>query len=67
MEEYYMGIQHHDTMNLPLSDRAKSAAQGAERKKFIPNIVMVDFADQEKCRLIYDLNHMSAWDLAQLG
>lgn len=67
MKEYYSGIQHHDVMNLPLSDRAKSAAQGADRKKFMPNIVMVDFADQEKCKLIYDLNHMSAWDLAQLG
>ena len=67
MEDYYLGIQHHDTMNLPLSERAKQAAQGAERKKFIPNIVMVDFADQDKCQLIYDLNHMSAWDLAQLG
>jgi hypothetical protein len=67
MEEYYMGTQHHDTMKLPLSDRAKSAQQGADRKKFMPNIVMVDFADQDKCKLIYDLNHMSAWDLAQLA
>ena len=67
MSDYYTGIQHHDTMNLPLSDRAKSAALGADRKKFMPNIVMVDFADAPKCQLIYDLNNMSAWDLAQLA
>ncbi len=67
MEEYYMGVQHHDMVNVPLSDRAKNMAQGAERKKFIPNIVMVDFSDAKKCQTIYDLNHMSAWDLATLG
>jgi hypothetical protein len=66
MEDYYMGIQHHDVVNLPLSERAKDAAQGAARKKFMPNIVMVDFADQTKCQTIYDLNSMSAWELASL-
>ena len=33
----------------------------------MPNIVMIDFADEMKCREIRALNDLSAADLAALG
>jgi hypothetical protein len=35
-------------------------------KKFMPNIVMIDFADQPKCQTIRDLNDLSDDALAKL-
>ncbi len=35
-------------------------------KKFMPNIVMIDFADQPKCQVIRDLNDLSDDTLARL-
>jgi hypothetical protein len=32
-------------------------------KAFMPNIVMIDFADEFKCKQIYSLNHLAANDL----
>jgi hypothetical protein len=31
---------------------------------YMPNIVMIDFADPDKCRYIYDLNTVAAVRLA---
>lgn len=39
-------------------------AQGQQRRKFFPNIVMIDFADNSKCRQIRDLNDLTAQHLA---
>ncbi len=41
------------------NDRAKCLDFGGVRriKAFIPNIIMIDFADPDKCQTIYDLNH----------
>jgi len=35
-------------------------AFGNVLKAFMPNIVMIDFADPSKCRTIYELNHVAA-------
>lgn len=35
-------------------------AFGNVLKAFMPNVVMVDFADAQKCRTIYGLNHVAA-------
>jgi hypothetical protein len=35
-------------------------AFGHVLKSFMPNIVMIDFADAQKCRTIYELNHVAA-------
>src|SRR5688500_2562407 len=32
-------------------------------KAFMPNIVMIDFADENKCAQIYDLNRVAATEL----
>jgi hypothetical protein len=51
----------------PLSVPAGSAAIGSTRKRFMPNIVMIDFANALKCQTIRDLNDLSAADLAAMG
>jgi hypothetical protein len=43
---------------------ASSLAQGQQRRKFFPNIVMIDFADNSKCRQIRDLNNLTAQHLS---
>lgn len=42
------------------------SAGGALLKTFMPNIVMIDFADVEKCALIMDLNKVAAHELARV-
>ncbi len=44
-----------------------SPATGALRKRYMPNIVMIDFADDFKCQQIRDLNDLSTHDLVALG
>jgi hypothetical protein len=44
-----------------------SPALGPVRKRFMPNIVMIDFADEAKCRVIRGLNDLSPSDRARLG
>jgi hypothetical protein len=44
-----------------------SPAIGPLRKRFMPNIVMIDFADPSKCQIIRDLNDLSTDDLRRLG
>jgi hypothetical protein len=39
-------------------------ARAQQRRSFFPNIVMIDFADDAKCRRIRDLNDLSAPHLA---
>jgi hypothetical protein len=51
----------------PLAVPAGSAAVGTVRKRSMPNIVMIDFADELKCREIRGLNDLSAAELAALG
>ncbi|MGA2072819.1 MAG: hypothetical protein ABSH52_04880 [Terriglobia bacterium] len=51
----------------PLTLPQGSPLVGATRKRFMPNIVMIDFADPEKCQTIRGLNDLSPHDLAGLG
>ncbi len=50
-------------VSLPSTNPLATAQQ---RRSFFPNIVMIDFADDRKCREIYDLNLLSAGHLADL-
>jgi hypothetical protein len=51
----------------PLAIPAGSAAVGPVRKRSMPNIVMIDFANDMKCRVIRGLNDLSPSELAGLG
>ena len=51
----------------PLTVPEGSAAVGPTRKRNMPNIVMIDFADDQKCGVIRGLNNLSADELAALG
>jgi len=51
----------------PLAVPEGSPAVGPIRKRSMPNIVMIDFADEQKCREIRGLNDLSAGELAGLG
>jgi len=51
----------------PLSVPEGSPAVGPFRKRSMPNIVMIDFADERKCGVIRGLNDLSADELAALG
>jgi hypothetical protein len=56
-------IEYRNPLYLPEG----SPALGPTRKRFMPNIVMIDFADEAKCRIIRGLNDLSPSDLAKLG
>jgi hypothetical protein len=43
-----------------------SPAIGPLRKRFMPNIVMIDFADEQKCQVIRALNDLTPAELALL-
>jgi hypothetical protein len=55
-----------DTAN-PFTPPVGSPAIGAQRKRFMPNIVMIDFADETKCQQIRDLNDLTPEALAAMG
>lgn len=42
-------------------------AMAQQRRQFFPNIVMMDFADDQRCQVIYDLNTLTAGDISGLG
>jgi hypothetical protein len=50
----------------PLAMPIGSPAVGPTRKRHMPNIVMVDFADPVKCSTIYELNAMTPQEAALL-
>ena len=41
-------------------------ANGQQRRSFFPNIVMIDFADDKKCKDIRELNDLTASQLANV-
>jgi hypothetical protein len=49
---------------LPDNINLASYSSGGTLKMFMPNIVMIDFADDDKCQYIYDLNNLAAVRLA---
>jgi hypothetical protein len=50
---------------LPPNMNALSYGSGGTLKLFMPNIVMVDFADEDKCNYIYSLNLVASTKLVQ--
>jgi hypothetical protein len=54
------GFQESIEMRLARHVDPTQYANGALLKAFMPNIVMVDFADLDKCKFIYDLNTTAA-------
>jgi hypothetical protein len=61
------GLEEFVWQQNPLHVPAGSPAVGPVRKRHMPNIVMIDFADDLKCREIRALNDLSAADLAAMG
>jgi hypothetical protein len=60
------GLGEYLESSIPLDYPEESPLLGHDRKRFMPNIIMVDFADDFKCRTIYDLNTASPDTLARL-
>jgi hypothetical protein len=60
------GLEEYIEYTNPLALPEGSPAVGPTRKRYMPNIVMIDFADDAKCQIIRALNDLSPNDLAQL-
>jgi hypothetical protein len=61
------GLDDYVTYANPFLVPRGSPALGPMRKRFMPNIVIIDFADDDKCTTIRGLNDLSPHSLAQLG
>jgi len=61
------GLSEFTEYRNPLTLPPDSPLIGPTRKRCMPNIVMIDFADQRRCQTIRDLNSLSPQDLAALG
>jgi hypothetical protein len=60
------GLEEYIEYTNPLALPEGSPAVGPTRKRYMPNIVMIDFATDAKCRIIRGLNDISPDDLAKL-
>lgn len=60
------GLGDYLKVNMPVPIPTGSPMLGPTRKRFMPNIVMIDFADAIKCRVIRDLNDVSAPSVASM-
>jgi len=47
-------------MDKRLNEIVMAGSSGGVLKAFMPNFVMIDFADAGKCRTIYDMNSVAA-------
>jgi len=60
----------HDGLGWYIAERnpmeLTHVAFGPNRRRFLPNIIMIDFADAKKCQVIYDLNTTYPWTLEKL-
>jgi hypothetical protein len=60
------GLEEYIMMTNPLALPEGSPAIGPQRKRYMPNIVMIDFADDIKCQHIRALNDLTADELAEM-
>lgn len=60
------GFDAYISNALPDSVDMMSFSSGGTLKLFMPNIVMIDFADEGKCQHIYDLNVIAATRLVEV-
>ena len=61
------GLAEYVYQRDPLAIPEGSPAIGPVRKRRMPNIVMIDFADERKCAVIRGLNDLTPDELAGLG
>lgn len=59
------GMGEYIDDNLPLYIAGGQYGGGALIKRFMPNFVMIDFADAPRCQTIFDLNDLSGTRLVQ--
>jgi hypothetical protein len=59
------GMGEYIDDNLPLYIARDAFGSGAMMKRFMPNFVMVDFADAKRCQTIFDLNELTGTRLVQ--
>ena len=60
------GLQEFVEYSNPFNTPEGSPAIGPQRKRYMPNIVMIDFADDLKCQQIRALNDLTDNELASL-
>lgn len=60
------GLEEYMMMANPLLLPEGSPAIGPQRKRYMPNIVMIDFADEMKCQHIRALNDLTADELGEM-
>lgn len=51
---------------MPPYMNTNSPASASAQKRFMPNIVMIDFADESRCKEIYDFNTIPALQLSEM-
>jgi hypothetical protein len=67
MEELWMsGMGNAVGERIPANVDPTSYAGGPILKRFLPNIIMIDFADTPKCKTIYELNNVIATELTEM-
>jgi hypothetical protein len=62
--DMFMDFAEYLQNALPNNINLASYSSGGTLKLFMPNIVMIDFADADKCQYIYELNNVAAVQLA---
>lgn len=61
------GLEEYMMMTNPLALPDGSPMIGPQRKRYMPNIVMIDFADDIKCQHIRALNDLTPDELAEMN
>lgn len=59
------GMGEYINDNLPLYIARDKFGSGSLMKRFMPNFVMIDFADAQRCQTIFDLNELTGTKLVQ--
>lgn len=59
------GMGEYIDDNLPLYIAGGQYGAGALIKRFMPNFVMIDFADSQRCQAVFDLNELTGTRLVQ--
>lgn len=59
------GMAEYVDDNLPLYISRNNYGSGGLMKRFMPNFVMIDFADSRRCQTIFDLNELTGTGLVQ--
>ncbi|MBX7102648.1 MAG: hypothetical protein K1X57_01110 [Gemmataceae bacterium] len=66
-EIWESGLFDYMTEALPNNVDMASFSSGGMLKLFMPNIVIIDFAQHEKCRHIYGLNEVATSEITRIA